>query len=237
MTDSRLQQLKRAWEASGSVEDETAYLRERGRAGDLTEERVELAAYCGHTASRLYLSVKGGAPDRSAREIRSRLIRLGGKPLAMRALLAMAWRDWANPRWVELREEDEALLERHEGLLEANAPPWQSREQEQAMLRSFERWLLDPSEKRLAAALELAGRCGDQRLFRSSAAAAARVLEANSEDALAEAFFRRLSVTPSPRDDTFTLKPDQADELVPWLLGYSDPVAERVAERGQRPSP
>lgn len=48
MTDSRLQELKRAWEASGSVEDEAAYLRERVRVGDLTQERLELAAYCGH---------------------------------------------------------------------------------------------------------------------------------------------------------------------------------------------
>jgi len=38
MTDSRLQELKRAWEASGSVEDEAAYLRELVRVGELSEE-------------------------------------------------------------------------------------------------------------------------------------------------------------------------------------------------------
>ncbi|MCA9642758.1 MAG: hypothetical protein KC492_18805 [Myxococcales bacterium] len=53
MTDSRLQELKRAWEASGSVEDEAAYLRERVRVGDLTQERLELAAYCGHEGAQI----------------------------------------------------------------------------------------------------------------------------------------------------------------------------------------
>ena len=58
MTDSRLQELKRAWEASGSVEDEAAYLRERVRVGDLTQERLELAAYCGHPAAAAILDPK-----------------------------------------------------------------------------------------------------------------------------------------------------------------------------------
>jgi len=42
VTDSRLQQLERAWEASGSVKDEVAYLRERVRVGGLSEERFGL---------------------------------------------------------------------------------------------------------------------------------------------------------------------------------------------------
>jgi len=53
MTDSRLQHLKRAWEASGSVEDEAAYLRERVRAGELSQERLELAAFLGDRPSQL----------------------------------------------------------------------------------------------------------------------------------------------------------------------------------------
>lgn len=56
MTDFRLQELKRAWEASGSVEDEAAYLRERLRIGDLTPERLELAAQCGHKGAISALS-------------------------------------------------------------------------------------------------------------------------------------------------------------------------------------
>ena len=48
MSDQRLRELERRWRETGSVEDEAAYLRERVRVGDLTQERLELAAYCGH---------------------------------------------------------------------------------------------------------------------------------------------------------------------------------------------
>lgn len=51
MTDSRLQELKRAWETSRSVDDEVAYLRERVRVGDLAQEQLEIAAYCDYKAA------------------------------------------------------------------------------------------------------------------------------------------------------------------------------------------
>ena len=55
MSDAKLRELERKWKESGSVEDEAAYLRERVRVGDLTQERLELAAYCGHGAASLAL--------------------------------------------------------------------------------------------------------------------------------------------------------------------------------------
>ena len=51
MSDAKLRELERQWRESGSIEDEAAYLRERVRAGDLTQERLELAAYFGHAAA------------------------------------------------------------------------------------------------------------------------------------------------------------------------------------------
>ena len=47
MSDSRLQRLERAWEASGSVEDRAALLHERLRAGGLSERGLHLLAYVG----------------------------------------------------------------------------------------------------------------------------------------------------------------------------------------------
>ena len=47
MSDNKLRELERRWKETGSVEDEAAYLLERVRAGELTQERLELAAYCG----------------------------------------------------------------------------------------------------------------------------------------------------------------------------------------------
>lgn len=52
MTDARLRDLERRSRETGSVEDEAAYLLERVRAGTLTRERLELAAYCGHDGAR-----------------------------------------------------------------------------------------------------------------------------------------------------------------------------------------
>lgn len=51
--DERLRAAERRALASGSVADEAALLTERLRAGSLTRERLELAAYCGHEAARV----------------------------------------------------------------------------------------------------------------------------------------------------------------------------------------
>lgn len=51
MSDERVRELERRWRESGTVEDEAAYLRERVRVGDLSQERLELAALVGHKAA------------------------------------------------------------------------------------------------------------------------------------------------------------------------------------------
>lgn len=52
MSDQRLREFERHWRDTGSLQDEAAYLRERLRVGDLSQDQVELAAYCGHEAAR-----------------------------------------------------------------------------------------------------------------------------------------------------------------------------------------
>jgi hypothetical protein len=52
MSDARLRELERRWKESGSPDDEAAHLQERARIGDLTRDRLELAAFCGHEAAR-----------------------------------------------------------------------------------------------------------------------------------------------------------------------------------------
>jgi hypothetical protein len=51
VSDERLRELERRWKETGAVEDGAAWLRERVRVGDLTQERLELAAHCGHQAA------------------------------------------------------------------------------------------------------------------------------------------------------------------------------------------
>ena len=52
MSDDRLRDLKRRWENTGSIEDETAFLLECVRVGKLTQERMAIAGYLGHESSR-----------------------------------------------------------------------------------------------------------------------------------------------------------------------------------------
>ena len=53
MSDQRLRELERLWRESGSPEAEADVLRERARAGMLSEDRLRLAAFLGHEAARL----------------------------------------------------------------------------------------------------------------------------------------------------------------------------------------
>lgn len=55
MSDARLRELERRWKETKSPDDEAAYLLERVRVGDLTRERLELAAYCGQASARIVL--------------------------------------------------------------------------------------------------------------------------------------------------------------------------------------
>lgn len=97
MSDQRLRELERKWRESGSVEDEAAYLRERVRVGDLTQERLELAAYCGHEGARASL------PDSPRSESYHELLRhLWGQGPTGRHALLRACRDVAAsvaPAW------------------------------------------------------------------------------------------------------------------------------------------
>lgn len=54
MSDLRIQEARRAWEARpGDVQAQGAYLLELLRAGQLAAERLELAAYCGDVPARI----------------------------------------------------------------------------------------------------------------------------------------------------------------------------------------
>jgi len=75
VTDSRLQELKRAWDISGAVEDGAAYLIERVRVGDLTSERLAVAACCGYepgirASGGTAPLMSDGPPDRGPKSFR-----------------------------------------------------------------------------------------------------------------------------------------------------------------------
>lgn len=79
MTDSKLRELERRWQETGSIEDEAAYLRERMRVGDLTRDQIALAAHCGHEAARLAAEPAVGVLQRML-EAAGRVIQGGRVP-------------------------------------------------------------------------------------------------------------------------------------------------------------
>ncbi len=52
MSDEKLRELERRWKESGSVEDESAWLRERVRVGDLAPSKLQLVAELGDPAAQ-----------------------------------------------------------------------------------------------------------------------------------------------------------------------------------------
>jgi len=84
VSDARLRELERRWKETGSVDDEASYLLERVRVGDLTRERLELAAYCGHQGAR-----RAGNEHASASEPVDVLVTAGSDLVALWAELTM----------------------------------------------------------------------------------------------------------------------------------------------------
>jgi hypothetical protein len=104
VSDEKLRELERLWKESGAVEDEAAYLLERVRVGDLTQERLELAAYCGQRGARAALhSGPQDWPDQTTEEWLRSLERFGASALVM-ASVAFA------ERAVEVSQAGDVLL-------------------------------------------------------------------------------------------------------------------------------
>lgn len=73
MSDDWLRQLEARWRETRDALDESRYLLERMRAGELPRPRLELAAFLGHEAARLALPAapahQGDDPTRLASEL------------------------------------------------------------------------------------------------------------------------------------------------------------------------
>ncbi|MBX3465990.1 MAG: hypothetical protein KF878_03700 [Planctomycetes bacterium] len=78
MSDHHLRALARRAAASGSADDQAAWLLARLRAGDLPLPRLRLTAYLGDPAARLVLGDPGRPPPRTGAEARRWAKGLGG---------------------------------------------------------------------------------------------------------------------------------------------------------------
>jgi hypothetical protein len=212
VTDSTLRELERQFRSSGSVEDEAAWLGARLRAGELSEERLRLAAYLGDEAT---LRVTSFEPPANLDALIARA-HAGefGKDVPGRVCLAVGGPfDQGNEYWGKHWDEATALVSRYLLTGEGTA------ELERFFIRCFD-------------GLDERGQPGAGRDLTS-----AEMIEASG----AVETHRLRGPTPlgglietarrmQGADDS-TLTALIRDALVPWLLGYSDPVRERIAKR------
>lgn len=198
MTDSHLRDLERRFRASGSVEDEAAWLRARVQAGELSQERLELASALGHRGSEL----ASGTASVPTSEALSRL----GKGAEARARAACALGHAARPHWkpqaidYDPGDPDEGLRALEEWIVYQNDET--TGRLVEAIGHSDDLWCL------LALCVDGSPANGRERFLSDMHGFAKRLVDREAElsGALREA-------------------------LAPWLLGYSDPVRERVQTR------
>jgi hypothetical protein len=67
VADDRLRELERRWQQTGLVDDEAAFLSAAVRAGELTQDRADLAAYARHPAALRAFGPTGRDPADLAR--------------------------------------------------------------------------------------------------------------------------------------------------------------------------
>lgn len=213
MSDSRVRELEATWRTSGAVEDEAAWLQERVRVGDLEQSKLELAAYCGHSGAAR------SATPLSLEEGEAWLEGLVGygRIATVRSLIAIAV--VSLEAWT--RDETCPIEAAH----------------------AAQDWILCPCDPHRAAAGLAAGRCEDLYTQAGSFGAseiAACAAKATYETDLASLI--RYSVWWGTKrlcesfddllEENDLLLAVRAD-LVPWALGYSDPVRERVEVRAR----
>ena len=212
MTDSHLRVLERRFRLSGGVLDEAVWLKARVQAGALDQSQLDLAAYLGHPAA----GATPGAPD------------LTWTPENQ----APTWR-WAKglARWgveVQIRAAvaatRQALAFWEQGHPSARRP--------HVAVELAERWILSSAAvnlDQLAQAYESARALGESLSSGSRgkvawAAACCALTPPGSSHVYCEAVYAADEVTDG-------VAARVRDELVPWALGYSDPVRERVEAR------
>lgn len=195
MSDENLCELERRWKETGAVEDEAAFLLERVRVGELTQDRLELGACFGCQAAStalgrgpVVLSVLDGLPACSAEA-------------AVRVAVAAA--RVALPHW----------LDKHQ------ASPL-ARQAEEA-IELVERWVMCPCEQHSRACLDSVASSMPHWWSRLG-----ELPEHPDRVARVVSSAIRSSTEHLP-DPSSSVCAAIHSEVLPWILGYWDPLAER----------
>lgn len=203
--DERLQQLRRACD-HGVLEAQGRLLRERMRAGELTEEQVRLAAYCGDPLGNALLGPR--APNVPL-DVEERLEGLA---------------DWGRS----------ACVRAGVGIARSGLPSFERDQNDPGPVRELieacEQWLCAPSVFAAMEAARTGAELGKRWLMtRYSLAWVPAAAASAASSTLHEPGFPYLwfAGDDPPSADIWQ---SVVDELVPWALGLSDPVAGRMAD-------
>lgn len=236
MPDSSLRKLERAFKESGSIEDEATWLRERVRVGDLSSERLEFVAKLGYPA----VATKTPLKDLTgfAEVIKVDLMSWEGALASLRVVIALvsgalSWRE--NHTTIP---EVATALHAAEGFLTSPSA--------ETALAATESLRIDEASEALLEGLPEndrdQARIGDMPYrtarWATFAARMAHLIWKNrdSDDFLAlhDVGWGSLNSSLNSLDGFLQVDHHSAhllEEFVPWLLGYGDPVRDRVDAR------
>jgi hypothetical protein len=260
MTDSNLRELERQFHASGSVEDEAAWLRARAQAGELSEERLELAAYCGHEAAVNSLAVDPlprsfasalltgdprdwpGPTRRSPSAVLLDLVGVSGEGISERRLEPQDRRDSSRSEWDVWFLEHPFASEVFSRVSVAVATVAYrtyvgDRTFGTAEWVTEEMWALEGAVVRSLSTYTLKGEGARSASF--EARGTPRQLPAEGVASAATAFRNAdraellLAAAKAAVASGDVFRSLLREELAPWALGYSDPIRLRVAKRGE----
>ncbi|MDC3379091.1 hypothetical protein OAX78_02280 [Planctomycetota bacterium] len=232
MSDERLRELERRWKRTGSAEDEAAWLSARVRTGTITERRLQVAAYLGHSAAADALIAAGYDPryippwrQGSITHLASGLSEFGAEVCA-RAALAMG------PLVPERALDDEEVF----GNAYLNRMTGSDREEARV---ASENWIVCPCadcSRRASQFLQrlAAGWSELDRRFTPSLppeGGACRIASQGEKYERKGVEAGEAAMHASRVVGEAEARAALCGELVPWALGYSDPVRDRAESR------
>lgn len=232
MSDSNLRDLERRFRASGSAEDEAAWLRARVQAGQLEERKLELAAYLGYGAARIATGEESDGVGAST-DLQGWVLGLAGWGVEAcgRVTVAAAVFDW---------EGHDYPVPMDEGMPMPMPTPIRvagARARDQAALAALEAWLLCPCREHAAAAYRASeAQDVDPELTPGSTNFGCLTVylcaqAVGEPDAFAGESWAGWCRAPRSSLGAAQLRTRIRREVIPWALGYSDPVRERVEAR------
>ena len=221
MSDFDLRDLERRFLESAAAEDETAWLVARLRVGELSEGALRLAAGLGHEPAAQALLRRGGL-----QRLRLPRDKAPSDPLTLRLLRACGWEALARAACCAARVacsgEASALESLQLGEALVLDPSEELRRRVGEALRAWSESLLDgewlQNPRAASGRSALLETLGSTNLKRMSVRLQDLVYVATQRPAEGEAWHA------PPRPFSAVI----AEELVPWVLGYSDPLKERV---------